>query len=117
MVVSLKLLLLLQSKLEDKTCVGGLCEYNMDMKAYRIYSNKMGRATESRNVTFIENRESALIGSTATNINGGGISTHRDSSKAENTDDNSITYNDEIDSALKELSNITSRNMDHPKNS
>lgn len=67
----------------------------------------MGRAIESRNVIFIENRESTLIGSTATNINVRGFGTHGDSSTAENTDDISIslTHRDR-QRVPKKLSNL-----------
>ena len=79
----LLMLLLLRTNLVDKACEGVLCGYILDSKAYRIYKNRMGRATESRNGIFIENRESRKKWSTATSANSGGISTHGDSSLAE----------------------------------
>ena len=101
------------SKLEDKAWEGRLCGYSMNSKAYRIYSNKTGRVTESRNVIFIETPASTLADSTQGNTTGEAVSNHEDSSPAENTDDICITHSEEIDSLLKKLSKLTSRNMDH----
>ena len=68
--------------------------------------------TESRNVIFIETPASTLVDSTEGNTTGDAISTHEDNSPAENTDI-CITNSEEIDSPLKKLSKLTSRNMDH----
>ena len=69
--------------------------------------------TESRNVTLIETPASTLADSTEGNTTGDAVSTHEDSSLAQNTEDICITYSEEIDSFLKKASKLTSRNMDH----
>ena len=104
-------LLLLLSKLEDKTCEGVLCGYSLNCKAFQIYRNKTARVTESRNVSFIETPASTLAGITGGNTTGDAVSTHEDSSPAQNTENISITYSEEIDSLLKKVSKLTSRNM------
>ena len=109
----LALLLLLLLKLEDKTCGGVLCGYSLKSKAYQIYRNKTARVKESRNITFIETPASTLADSTRGDATGDAVSTHEDSSLAENTQDICITYNEEIDSLLKKVSKLTSRNMNH----
>ena len=78
-----------------------------------MYKNKTARVTESRNVTFIETPASTLAGSTGNNTNGDAVNTHEDSSLGENTQDICITYSEEIDSLLKKVSMLTSRNLDH----
>ena len=114
-VLTLLLLLLLVLKLKDKTCDGVLCGYSLNSKAYQIYRNKTARVTESCSGTFIETPASTRADSTGENTTGDAISTHEDSSLAENTEDICITYNEEIDSLLKKASKLTSRNMDHSK--
>ena len=69
--------------------------------------------TESRNVTFIETPASTLADSIGGNTTGDAVSTHEDSSLAENTQDICITYSEEIDRLLKKVSKLTSRNLDH----
>lgn len=86
----------------------------MNTKAYRIF-NKTSRVTESRNAIFIDNSASKLVESTGSTITGDAVNAHEDSSSAENTDDARVTYNEEVNSLLKKLSNLTSRNMDHSK--
>ena len=86
----------------------------MNSKAYRINSNKTGRVTESRNVIF-ETPAWTLVDSTQGSTTGDAVNTHEDSSPAENTDDVCIIHTEEIDSLLKKLSKLTSRNMDHAK--
>ena len=106
------LTLLLLPKLEDKVCKGVLCGYSLNSKAYRMYRNKTARATESRNVIFIETPASTIADSTEGNTTGDAVSTHEDSSPVDNTEDISITYSEEIDSFLKKVSKLTCRNMD-----
>ena len=105
--------LLLLPKLEDKTCEGVLCGYSLNSIAYQIYRSKTARVTESRNVTFIQTPASTLAGSTGGNTIGDAFSTHEDSSLGENTQDICITYSEEIDSLLKKVLKLTSRNLDH----
>ena len=57
--------------------------------------------TESRNVIFIETPASTLADSTGGNTTGVAVSTHEDSSPAENTEDICITYSEEMESLLK----------------
>ena len=77
-----------------------------------MYRNKTARATESRNVIFIETPASTIADSTEGNTTGDAVSTHEDSSPVDNTEDISITYSEEIDSFLKKVSKLTCRNMD-----
>ena len=69
--------------------------------------------TESRNVIFIETSALTVADSTEGNTAGDAVSTHEDSSLAENTDGICITHSEEIDSILKKLSKLTSRDMNH----
>ena len=69
--------------------------------------------TERRNIIFIETPASILADSTEGNTTGDAVGTLKDSPPAENTDDICITHSEEIDSLLKKLSKLTSRNMDH----
>ena len=94
-------MLLLLLKLKDNACEGVplwcevvLCGYSLNSKAYRIHSNKTARVTESRNVIFIETPALTLAGSTAGDTTGDTVSTHEDSSPAENTDDICITHSE-----------------------
>ena len=105
--------LLVLPNLEDKACKGVLCGYSLNKIAYRICRNKMGRVTERRNVIFIETLASTLADSTEGNTTGDAVGTHEDSSPAERTEGICITYSEEIDSLLKKLSKLTSRNIDH----
>ena len=109
----LLLLLLLLPNLEDKTCEGVLCGYSLNSTAYHIYINKTVRVTESRNVTFIETPELTLDDSTGGYTTGNAVCTHEDRSLGEKTQDICITYSEEIDSLLKKVSKLTSRNLDH----
>ena len=104
------LLLLLLSNLEDKTCAGVLYGYSLNSNAYQKYRYKTARLTESPNVTFIETPASTLADSTGGNTTGDAVSTHEDSSLAENSQDICITYSEEIDSLLKKVSKLTGRN-------
>ena len=110
--LALLLPLLPLPKFEDKTCEGVLYGYSLNSKAYNIYRNKTARVTESRNVTFIETPASTLADSTRGSTTGDDVSTHEDSSLAENTQVICITYSEEIDSFLKKVSKLTCRNMD-----
>ena len=92
---------MLLPKLEDKACEGVLCGYSLNSKVYKIYTNKTARVTESRNVTFIETPASTLADSPGGTTTGVAVSTHEDSSPAENTEDFCITYSEEMDSLLK----------------
>ena len=84
----------------------------MNSKAYRIYSKKAGRVTESRNVIFIETLASTPADSTEGNTIRDAVGTHEDSSPAEKTDI-CITHREEMYSVLKKLSKLTSRSKDH----
>ena len=110
----LLLLMLPLAKLEDKTCEGVLCVYSLNSKAYQIYRKKTARVTEIRNVSFIETPKSTLADFTGGNTAGDAVSTHEDSSPAENTEGICSTYSEEIDSLLKKLSKLTRRNMEDP---
>ena len=93
----------------------GLCGFSIKRKAYRIYSNKTGRLTQSRKVIFIETPASTPVFFTEGDPTGDAVRTHQDSSPAKNTDDICITNREEIDNLLKKLLKLTSRNMDHAK--
>ena len=90
-----------------------LSGYSLNSKADHIYRNKTTRVTERRNVTFIEIPASTLVDSSGGNTIGDAVSTHEDSSLAEKTQDICTTYTEEIDSLLKKVSKLTSRNMNH----
>lgn len=69
---------------------------------------------ESRNVTFGEIPSSTQLKPTTRKINGDSVNTEGDSSSAENTDDFSVTNNEEIARPLKKLLDLNSRGTENP---
>ena len=61
----------------------------------------------------METPASTLADSTGSKTTGDVVSTHEDTSPAKSTEDICITYSEDIDSLLENVSKLTSRNMDH----